>query len=76
MFFSNLVGEEGPRIQGSKDSRVQGVKCLLSKDLIIVLSILSTAAILKGMSETALFICNVKLNLSTSEDTFMIRFII
>ena len=54
-FFSNLVGEEGPRIQG--------VKCLLS-----------TSAILKGMSATALIVCNVKLNLSSSEDTFVIRF--
>jgi hypothetical protein len=36
-FFSNLVGEEGP---GN-----QGVKSLLSKDFIIVLSILSTSAI-------------------------------
>ncbi len=45
-------GEEGPRIQG--------VKCLLSIDFIIVLSILSTSAILEGMSAAALLICNVK----------------
>ena len=27
-FFSNLVGEEGPRIQGVKDSRVYYLKTL------------------------------------------------
>ena len=44
--------------RGSKDSRGQGVKCMLS-----------TAAILEGKLATALLICNVKSNLSSSEDT-------
>jgi len=46
--------------KGSKGLRIQGVKCLLSKGFNIVLSILSTAAILERMSTTALIICNVK----------------
>ena len=62
--------------RGSKDSGGQRVKCLLSNDFIIVLSILSTAAILEVMSATALLICNVTQNLSSSEDTFVICFFI
>jgi hypothetical protein len=45
--------------KGSKDSRGQGFKCLLSNDFIIVASILSTAVILERMSAIALLICNV-----------------
>ena len=40
--------------RGSKDSRGQGVKCLLSNDLIIVLSIFLTFAKLEGMPEADL----------------------
>ena len=40
--------------RGSKDPRGRGVKRLLSNDFIIVVSILSTFAILKGMSAAAL----------------------
>jgi hypothetical protein len=46
--------------RGSEDSRGQGAKCFLSKDFIILLSILSTAAILARMSATALLVCNVE----------------
>jgi hypothetical protein len=46
--------------RGSEDSRGQGVKCLLSNDFIIVLSILSTAAISERMPATALLVCNDK----------------
>ena len=62
--------------RGSKDSRGQGAKCLLSNDFIIFLSILSTSAKLEEMSETALLVCNVKENLSSLEDTFVIHFFI
>ena len=51
-FFSNLVGEKGPRIQG--------VKCFLPNDFTITLSILATAAIFERMSPAALLVCNVK----------------
>jgi len=46
--------------------RAKGVKCLLSNDFSIVLSIFATFAMFKGMSVAALRICNVKLNLSSS----------
>ncbi len=46
--------------RGFKDSSGQGVKCLLPNDFIIVLSILSTSAILERMSAIALLVCNVK----------------
>jgi len=46
--------------RGSKDSRGQGAKCLLSNDFVTLLRILSSSAILAGMSATALLICNVK----------------
>ena len=62
--------------RGSRGSGGQGFKSLLSSDFIIALSILATAAILEGMSATALLICNFILNLSSSEDTFGIRFFI
>jgi len=43
-FFSNLVGEEGLRIPGFKDSRGQGFKGLFSKDFISAFNILSIFA--------------------------------
>ncbi len=43
--------------RGFKDTRGQGVKCLLPNDFVIVLSILSTAVILEEMFATALLIC-------------------
>ena len=61
--------------RGSKDPRGRGVKRLLSNDFIIVMSILSTFAILKGMSAAAFLIYNVKQDHSSSEDTFVMRFI-
>ena len=58
--FYNLVLLQFSWRRGSKDSRGQGAKCFLSKDFIILLSILSTAAILARMSATALLVCNVE----------------
>ena len=43
--------------RGFKDTRGQGVKCLLSNELVIVLSILSAALIFEEMFATALLIC-------------------
>ncbi len=63
--FSNLVGEEGSRIQGEAVyamlRRAKGVECLLSNDFIIAFSILASSAILEKMSAIALLVCNAKL---------------
>ena len=60
----------------SQDSRGRGVKCLLANDFTIILSIILTSAILERMFVTTLLIFNVKLNLFSSKDTFVIRFFI
>jgi len=63
-FLSNLVGEEGSRIQGVKDSRV----CFLK-----TLSALST--FFEGIETTDLLICEVRLDLSSFGNFAVIPYI-
>ena len=74
--LTNLVLLQFSWRRGAKDSRGQGFKRLLSNNFIIVLSIISTSVIFEEMPATALLICNVKLNLFSSEDTFVISFFV